>query len=163
MIDIEELEVRLKKAKIRAEKAKSALESASGEVARLETTLSVIREMSGSLAQPASIGGNLTQKQQIVINSLKYGQAYAMSPIDIYQLASAEKTFGGDVNYVRTTLWRMADKGFIGGANGTYWKYPESVQNDDPKTILDSDERRSDVGEVSTFNSWDDEGSDVPF
>jgi hypothetical protein len=130
MIDIAELETRLKKAQSRAEKAKIALESASIEVTRLETALSVIREMSGNNAPSTAAVGNLTQKQQIVINSLKYGQNNAMSPVDIYQVASGDPAFNGDVNYVRTTLWRMADKGAIGGANGTYWKHSPNSTNE---------------------------------
>ena len=163
MIDIDELETRLKKAKNRAEKTKNALDSASSEVSRLETALSVFREISGNLTPSASPSSNLTQKQKIVIKSLKYGQSNAMSPIDVYQLALLDNAFDGDVNYVRTTLWRMADKGSIGGANKTYWKYLDSAEVEIPDPSLLSGGHGNNNGEASDIGSWDDDDSEAPF
>ena len=104
MIDIADLESRLKKAQIRAEKAKSAYESAANEAVRLETTLSVVREIIGVSDAPNVSGGSLSAKQKILVNSLKCGENNAMSPIDIYAIASSNPNFNGDINYVRTTL-----------------------------------------------------------
>jgi hypothetical protein len=162
MIDISELETRLKKAQSRAEKAKAAYEAAHAEAVRLDTALSVVREMMGASVVANSSGGSLTVKQQILINSLKIGQNNAMSPAEVFNAASKDRAFDGDVNYVRTTLWRMADKGAVGSANGAYWKYPESVQDDEPEAIPHFEDRRDMDGQVSSFGSWDDD-SEVPF
>ena len=129
MIDISELESRLKKAESRASKAKAAFDAATAEALRLETALSVVREMIGTPTATAQSGGNLTSRQQIVVNSLKFGQNNALSPVDVFQVASENFSFEGDVNYVRTTLWRMADKGVIGNANGAYWRFPPAASN----------------------------------
>jgi hypothetical protein len=166
MIDISELELRLKKAENRAEKAKIAFDSATREASRLATALSVIREMSGNVAPSTTSSGQLTNKQQIVVNSAKYGQENAMSPINIYQLASLNDGFDGDVNYVRTTLWRMAERGAIGSANGKYWRWPESDESTKADVVLppsnewggSSDEQEDN----DSFGSWDDD-SEVPF
>ena len=163
MIDIDDLEARLKKAKNRAERAKNVLDSASSEVSRLETALSVFREISGSLTPSTSPSSNLTQKQKIVINSLKYGQSRAMSPVDVYQLASSDNAFDGDVNYVRTTLWRMADKGSIGGANGTYWKYLDSAEVAVLDPSLPSGGHGNNNSEAADFGSWDADDLEAPF
>lgn len=165
MLDITELENRLKKAQNRAEKAKSAHESASNEVVRLETALSVFREISGEPATNASPSGSLTRKQQIVVNSLKFGQNNAISPIDVYQVASTDQAFDGDVNYVRTTLWRMADKGSIGSANGVYWRWPDAEEVREaivlpPQDWMDLPE--SDSQESQFSKPWDDD-SEAPF
>ena len=162
MIDITELETRLNKAKIRRDKAKVAYESATTEVGRLETTLSVVSEMAGTSKQPATTVGGLTLKQRVVVDSLNFGQNSALSPVDVYQLAASNEAFDGDVNYVRTTLWRMADKGAIGSANGTYWKYPELIANDERESFShfgsDSDESE----DSTSFQPWDDD-SEAPF
>lgn len=126
MIDIADLESRHKKAQSRALKAKAAFESATKEALRLETALSVVREIMGVSDMPSDSVGSLSEKQKILINSLKYGENNAMSPIDIYAIASSDPSFNGDVNYVRTTLWRMANKDNIGSANGTYWRFDDS-------------------------------------
>ena len=130
MIDIPELESRLKKAQSRVIKAKAAYDSATTEVSRLETTLSVVREMMGATETTSQGGGNLTSRQQIVVNSLNFGQNNALSPVDVFQVASGDASFEGDINYVRTTLWRMADKGVIGNANGAYWRFPPDEQGE---------------------------------
>jgi hypothetical protein len=127
MIDIAELEARLGKAKSRKDRAKFAYDSASAETDRLETALSVVREMMGVTTGPPMRGSSLTTKQQILLNSLKNGQNNALSPADIYHVASQNPAFDGDVPYVRTTLWRMADKGSIGSANGVYWRFEEAT------------------------------------
>ena len=123
MIDISELESRLKKMQTKAERAKIAFESTSAEVARLETALSVVMEMIGGKSAPSDGSPELTDRQRFVFNSLKIGQNNAMSPVDVYQVAKDHAGFEGDVNYVRTTLWRLANKGQIGGASGAYWRF----------------------------------------
>jgi hypothetical protein len=123
MIDISELESRLKKVQMKAEKAKIAFESACNEATRLETALSVIREMIGGKGAPSEGSPELTDRQRFVFNALKIGQNNALSPVEVYQAATDYAGFEGDVNYVRTTLWRLANKGQIGGAGGTYWRY----------------------------------------
>lgn len=162
MIDISELETRLKKAKMRRDKAKTAYESAATDVGRLETALSVILEITGTLKQPTTTGGGLSLKQRVVVDSLKFGQNQALSPVDVYQSAARNDAFDGDVNYVRTTLWRMADKGVIGSANGTYWKYPELVENDEPEPLPHFGGDPEDVEEGSSFQPWDDD-SEGPY
>lgn len=165
MIDIADLESRLKKAQIRAEKAKSAYESAANEAVRLETTLSVVREIIGVSDAPNVSGGSLSAKQKILVNSLKYGENNAMSPIDIYAIASSNPSFNGDINYVRTTLWRMANKHSIGSANGTYWRFDDSLRTQPPspyssEAFVMSDEQ---AGEPD-INQWDsDLDEDSPF
>lgn len=129
MIDISELESRLKKSQIKAEKAKTAFESASSEVARLETAISVIREMIGGKGAPSDGSPDLTDRQRFVFNSLKIGQNNALSPVEVYQAATDYAGFEGDVNYVRTTLWRLANKGQIGSAGGAYWRYEAENAN----------------------------------
>lgn len=162
MIDVTELETRLNKAKIRRDKAKSAYESATTEVGRLETALSVISEMAGTSKQPVTTVGGLTLKQRAVVDSLNFGQKRALSPVDVFQLAASNEAFDGDVNYVRTTLWRMADKGAIGSANGTYWKFPELVANDVPEPFSQFGGDPDDSEENSPFQPWEDD-SDGPY
>ena len=140
MIDVSEIEARLKKAQARADKARTALDGASAEIARLETALSVVRELMGTNSSISSPESNLTVRQQFVINSLKFSQTNAMSPVEVYQVASANSGFEGDVNYVRTTLWRMADKGQIGSANGAYWRFSEEVVKTEVEAVAPSSE-----------------------
>jgi hypothetical protein len=154
MIDVDELAARLGKAKSRADRAKMAYDSASAEAARLETALSVVQEMMGVAASPPSSGNSLTTKQQILINSLKFGQNNSMSPADIYHVALQDSSFNGDISYVRTTLWRMADKGSIGSANGAYWRFEDFQTGQKPA------EMRIPTGSLesrppSTVNQWD--------
>ena len=163
MIDISELESRLKKAESRASKAKAAFDAATAEALRLETALSVVREMIGAPTAASQSGSSLTSRQQIVVNSLKFGQNNALSPVDVFQVASANPSFEGDVNYVRTTLWRMANKGVIGNANGAYWRFPLDEHSDEEMAS------RSTTGSsvhstsgLQSFAPWD-EDSEVPF
>lgn len=130
MIDISELESRLKTMQGKAEKAKIAFESASAEVARLETALSVVREMFGGKIASNDGSPELTDKQRYVFNALKIGKNNAMSPVDVFQVTKSHAGFEGDVNYVRTTLWRMANKKQIAGANGAYWRFTSETNAD---------------------------------
>lgn len=163
MIDIAELEARLKKAQSRAFKAKSAFDVATAEAARLETALSVVREMMGpSVAVPQG-AANLTSRQQVVVNSLKFGSNNAMSPVEVFAVAAGNSSFEGDVNYVRTTLWRMADKGVIGNSSGAYWRFPVDEAVSVESAILDA--QNSSVvrsPEVPDTSLWDDD-SEIPF
>ena len=162
MIDISELESRLRKMQTKAEKARIAFESASSEVARLETALSVVREMAGGLVAPSEGSSGLTQRQRFVFNSLKIGQNNAISPVDVYQAAKCHVGFEGDVNYVRTTLWRLANKGQIGGAGGTYWRFASETkaESDDKLAELSADFPVQPI----IHASWDDDlDSEIPF
>ncbi|MEQ1687724.1 MAG: hypothetical protein ABL874_04040 [Sphingopyxis sp.] len=177
MIDIADLEVRLKKAKSRAEKARIAFDSATSDVTRLETTLSVVKEIMGGSTTPATTNGSLTKKQQILFNAMKIGQNNAMQPSEIYSVASQNCEFGSDINYVRSTLWRMASDGVIGSANRTYWRIAEVAQGTDslpttseaiasvaaahwptPVPNAEDDRGEEDLGPTP----WDDD-SEVPF
>lgn len=162
MIDISELETRLRKVQARAEKARIAFESASAEVVRLDTALSVVREMIGGKSVPSDGSPELTDRQRFVYNSLKLGQNNALSPVDVFQVAKDHAGFEGDVNYVRTTLWRLANKGQIGGAGGTYWRFSgeTNVVEVDEFTALSTEL----PPQSAIHPQWDDDiDSEIPF
>jgi hypothetical protein len=174
MFDVTELESRLRKAQSKALKAKAAFDAATEEAARLETALSVIQEVMGGSPTQSAGKGTLTRKQHILFSALKFGQNNAQSPIDIYQSIKGDPAFDGDVNYVRTTLWRMADKGMIGSSNGAYWGFEASGSSAEARTPAATKETVS-RATASTwdghpdfatdnqeFAPWDDE-SEVPF
>ena len=168
MIEVSDLEDRHRKAVSRAAKAKSAHENAQIELERIETALEVVREMTGPSSGAVSSGGDLTKKQQVVINSLKIGQNNAMSPVNIFRVASNDTSFDGDVNYVRTTLWRMAGKGAIGGANGVYWRFEEETQSVTSEPIASASvapaemSGRHRIPSTVESDTWDDDSA-VPF
>jgi hypothetical protein len=166
MVDISDLEERHRKAVARAEKARLAYENASSDLARVETALSVVREMAGVGNETIQSALKLTDRQQIMFGAIEIGENQGLSPVEIYSKLKSNSFFDGSVTYVRTTLWRMAENNKIGSANGKYWRWPESADFSKADVVLPPVSEWAgsppENEEENRFVPWDDD-SEVPF
>ncbi len=116
----QELERRYEAALRRAEAAQTELREAMKDLERLETARAVVRELSGSASAASSLG-TLTKGQSAIYEVLPSGKEQGLSPVQVYELCKQDGA-RLHVDYVRTTLWRLAQNGVIKSADGKYWK-----------------------------------------
>ncbi|WP_417619158.1 hypothetical protein [Parasphingorhabdus sp.] len=98
------------------------LEEEAEELESAKETLSKYLSLDGSQELTHNNSENsqfngLTKKQSIVFQAIPIGKVHRKKPIDI--ASSCPKV---EQNYVRTTLWRLAEYGRIESENGFYWR-----------------------------------------
>jgi hypothetical protein len=129
------------KAAARLRRAEAAVEAARTEVEELDIALRVLvknglgaeLEIDGQQSG-ADASGQLNIGQAEVLKAVPFGKDRAASPKAVHE-AMFRRGIGMSADYVRTTLWRLANnKGLLATENGLYW-------------------RRSDVGDLSTVEA----------
>lgn len=119
---------------------KDKLSKADSKVNRLESALSVARKERDDLATayrvlvklghiedggtPAdttpSTGAN--EKQAIVLELVPFGEQYAVAPKDVTAILHNRGLEDITADYVRTTLWRFAQRNVLQSGDGLYWR-----------------------------------------
>jgi hypothetical protein len=163
------LQERLNKAKAKREKSRISHENWGNECDRIAIAISVLAEMSGDSLDSKAAPVRSTPSQKVVRDALGRGKENALSPLEIYEIVRKVPGFENDVNYVRTTLWRLGRDRVIGNAQGRYWHFADSENTLDNKDIEEGAADNDDAGvieqqgEAVQFDPDLDDDSDLPF
>jgi hypothetical protein len=120
-LSLKNLETRLRELTQKAEKLQAQYRDAMHERERVTTAIAVIREMEGKAAASVPDHLGLTAGQAAIYKVLGSGKANSLSPSSIHKKC-VERGSKLAADYVRTTLWRMAQYGTIRSSDGLYWK-----------------------------------------
>jgi len=155
------------KAAARVKRAEVSLASAKKDFEELDIAVNVLTKhgfITGDTAQPkpkiVEAVGFTNPKHHLIFEQVPVGRSYAISPKEIID---AVRSKGGEVSpdYVRTVLWRFADKGTVINTDGRYWRHPleqEKEEASDAETSEASD-FTGPVGRGTGFPSTPPEGS----
>jgi hypothetical protein len=155
------------KAAARVKRAEAALGNAKKDFEELEIALNVLAKhgfIAGDQAQPkpkiVEAVGFTNPKHGMIFDQIPIGERYAVSPKEIID---AVRSKGSNVtpDYVRTVLWRFADRGTVENTDGRYWRHPleqEKEEASDAETS-EASETTGPVGREGGYPPSTPEGS----
>jgi hypothetical protein len=143
---------------------RTKLSKAESKVKRLESTLQQARQERDELAVamrvlvkhgyldadhivPANTNRNaeMNEMQNLVFLGVPHNRAEAVAPKDVTATlhASGHTDISGD--YVRTTLWRLAQRDMLNNENGKYWR----SEAPEPENVAASDARAPEADTIA--------------
>lgn len=122
-----DLKSKLSKADARVRRLESTLSNARKERDELATALRVlvklghIEDDSGAASDEIE-AATANERQSLVLDQVPEGQQYAVAPKDVTSALHALGLTDITADYVRTTLWRFAQRELLKNADGLYWR-----------------------------------------
>lgn len=129
-----DLKDKLSKADSKVKRLESALSAARLErddyatAYRVLVKLGHIEAVQAATEEVGAVGAN--EKQNLVLSLVPEGEQHSVAPRDVTQNLHQRGLEDITADYVRTTLWRFAQRGVLKSADGLYWRSsPVAVEN----------------------------------
>lgn len=126
---ITDLKDKLAKAEAKVGRIRASLTAATKEYEELVTAISVLTKhgyVAGDAGkqQPvvSAATGFTNANHALLFISVPEGEQYAVSPKEVTDLVHRDGRADLTPDYIRTVLWRMADRGTLQSKDGRYWR-----------------------------------------
>jgi hypothetical protein len=127
-----DLSAKLSKAESKVKRYESALELALAERDELAIAMRVLAKhgyLEGAVAAAGDRVAGMNEAQALVYECTAFGEVSALAPKDVAAILHARGRDDLSSDYVRTTLWRLAQRGILKSENGLYWRPAPAAEN----------------------------------